>query len=232
MDQRGIISRMMQAYSCAKDAELAAHLDVKKGTISNYRRGRRKIPLAAVIKAAKDTDSTLDWLITGKPSGPNTVLNIQNVAKPKTFHPEFAYDNYIPVRLLKDEIAAGMPSDIRDEDTEGYCLIFADKEWIPGDPEQYVCCRVKGDSMYPILKEGDIVAIDHSQRDPGLLNKQMVAFRYEGGASVKWLSYVKEDRVLGIPENKNNIDSTICLVGEETETGIIGKVAWWWAKGK
>jgi phage repressor protein C with HTH and peptisase S24 domain len=230
--QAGIVSRMMQVYGCSKDEDLAERLNVKRGAVSNYRTGRRKLPLAMVLKAAGETGTTLDWLLTGKTATPAPVLEIQSGEKLKTFHGDFAYENYIPVKLLKDEIAAGMPADIREQDIDGYCLMFADKSWMPGDPEQYTCCRVKGDSMYPVLNDGDIVAIDHSQKDPELLHKQMAAFRYNGGAAVKWLSYIKKGMVLGIPENKNVSESAICLLGDEIETGIIGKVAWWWGRRK
>jgi phage repressor protein C with HTH and peptisase S24 domain len=229
-NQEGIISRMMRLYGCTKDAELAERLGVVKATISRYRKGKIRLSLAAVLKAAQETDTALDWLLTGKPSAPAPVLNIQTGAEPETFHQDFSADNYLPVRLLRDEIAAGMPSEIRDSDIDGHCLIYADKAWMPGNPENYTCCRVRGDSMYPILADGDIVAIDHSLKDPKALHKKMVAFRYSGGAAVKWLSYIKKGTVLGIPENKNSMEATICLVGEEIETGIIGKVAWWWAK--
>ncbi len=228
--QKGIISRMMQLYGCKKDADLALRLGVKKGAISNYRRGRRKIPLSSVLKVAGETGAPLDWLLNGKTPNPAPVLTIRASEKAKTFHRDFAYDNYLPIRLLRDEIAAGMPSEIREKDIEGYCLMYADKAWMPGDTEQYTCCRIRGDSMYPILTGGDIVAIDHSRKDPEQLHKKMVAFREDGGAAVKWLSYVRKGLVLGIPENKNDIEKTICLVDKDVETGIIGKVAWWWAK--
>lgn len=229
-NQKGIVSRMMSLYGCTKDAELAERLGVVKTTISKYRRGRIKLSLAAVLKAARETGSTADWILTGTPSVPAPVLTVRTGEKSETFHQDFAAENYLTVRLLKDEIAAGMPSEIRDNDIDGYCLVYADKAWMPGNPENYTCCRVRGDSMYPILADGDIIAVDHSVRDPKILHKKMVAFRYGGGAAVKWLSYIKKGTVLGIPENKNSMEATICLVGEEIETGIIGKVAWWWAK--
>lgn len=228
--QTGIISRMMHLYGCATDADLAGRLGVQKGAVSNYRNGRRKIPITLLYKVAFDTDSTLDWLMAGKSPEPAPVLTIQETDRYRTFGNEAAFSNYLPVRLLRDSISAGTPAEVRDGDIEGFCLIYADKSWMPGTPEHYTCCRVRGDSMYPILTNGDIVAIDHSQKDPNRLDQKLVAFRNGEGATIKWLSHVRKDRVLGIPENKSEMESTICLVGEEIETGIIGRVTWWWAK--
>lgn len=171
-DQEGIVSRMMRLYGCTKDAELADRMGVVKSTVSRYRNGQIKLSLAAVLKAAQETGCTADWLLTGKPSVPAPVLSIQTAASPEIFHQDFAADSYLTVRLLRDEIAAGMPSEIRDNDIDGYCLIYADKAWMPGNPENYTCCRVRGDSMYPILADGDIVAIDHSLKDPKALHKK------------------------------------------------------------
>lgn len=33
---------------------------------------------------------------------------------------------------------------------------------------------------------------------------------------------------MGILENKDKVDNVIALYGEEIDTGIVGKVAWWW----
>ncbi|MFW6373424.1 MAG: helix-turn-helix domain-containing protein, partial [Thermodesulfobacteriota bacterium] len=50
--QAGIISRMMHLYGCAGDAGLAERLGVQKGAVSNYRNGRRKIPITLLYKVA------------------------------------------------------------------------------------------------------------------------------------------------------------------------------------
>ncbi len=227
--QGSIVSRMMQLYGCSKYVELAKKLGVDRGTVSKYRKGQTRLSLSMIMEVADETGASLDWLLAGKTTEPQ-VLEIRTSEKMKTSDRDLGGGSYVPVKLLKDEISAGTPAEIRDHDIDGYCLMYADKTWMLGDPEQYTCCRIKGDSMYPILSDGDIIAIDHSQKDPHRLHKKMAAFRYEGGASVKWLSYAKKGIVLGVPENKESIDTSICLIGEDIDRGIIGKVAWWWSK--
>lgn len=156
---------------------------------------------------------------------------VEQVPRFRTFAHEFSFDHYIPIRLLGGEAAAGAPSEVREDDVEGWVLIYASREWMPGDPENYTAVHVRGLSMWPILGDGDIVAIDHSQRDPQRLDKKMVVFRSNGGVTIKWLRYLPEKGVvMGVPENKDELDAVVVLRGEEINTGIVGRVAWWWAK--
>ncbi|MBF0121566.1 MAG: helix-turn-helix domain-containing protein [Desulfobacterales bacterium] len=227
--QSQIIDRLMTVYNCNKDSELASKLGITSGAVSNYRNGRREIPLTLIYKVASEKNTNLNWLLFGKQEE-LPELKVQMTNKLKTYHPDFAYDNYIPIKLLKDSVAAGSPLEVNDYDTDGFCLIYSDKRWLPSNPEDYTCIRVTGRSMYPILDTGDIVAIDHSQKNPYRLERKMVAFKKNGGVTIKWLKVLEDETVVGVPENKDEIDSVIVLKGEEINRGIIGKIAWWWAK--
>lgn len=209
--------------------KVAEALGVNPQAVSNWR-NRSTIPWSALFKFAMDNNLSLDWLIAGKERQHEPPLIIQETPRLKAFHRQFAYDNFIPIPLLKDSVAAGEPMAVNEQDLEGYCLIYADKEWMPNKPEHYTCCRVTGESMHPILKTGDIVAIDHSIRDPYELDKKMAAFSKNGGVTIKWLKVLNDGIVVGVPENKDNFDSVVYLKGKEINTGIIGKIAWWWAK--
>ena len=86
--------------------------------------------------------------------------------------------------------------------------------------------------MAPILNTGDLVAIDHSQRLAEDLNGKMVAFRANGGVTIKWLTIKeKEGLIMGLPENRDFAHEAVILkTEEEQEHGIVGRIAWWWAK--
>jgi phage repressor protein C with HTH and peptisase S24 domain len=212
--------------------EFAQAIGVSYETVRVWTNGETVPDVQQLISISNYLRVSIDWLLTGKEEKPKeqATLKIQASPKLKAFHREFAMDNYIPVRLLRDAVAAGSPAAVNEADVEGWCLIYADKRWIPGDPENYTCCRVKGSSMFPILSDGDIVAINHSEKDPRKLDKKMVAFRKNEGVTIKWLKVLEGGLVVGVPENKDDFDSVISLQGEEIETGIVGKVAWWWAK--
>lgn len=145
-------------------------------------------------------------------------------------HP-LSKENYIPIRLLDGTAAAGPPSEVDETETVSWVLIYNSREWMPNPPESYTCVKVHGESMYPILSDGDIVAVDHTVKDPHHLDGKMTVFRIDGGITIKWLKYFREKSlVVGVPENKDDFDHVISLVHEEIDTGIVGKVAWWWAK--
>lgn len=184
-----------------------------------------------LVKISEASGKTIDWLLTGKePPQANPQLVVQETPRLKTFHRDFALDNYIPIRLIKDAVAAGTPREINEYDVDGWVLIYADKTWMQHNPENYTCCRVRGSSMTPILTDGDIVAIDHADRDPRKLERKIVAFRKNGAVTIKWLKTLPDGLVIGLPQNPHDVDAIIALKAQEIETGIVGRVAWWWAK--
>ena len=225
----GILQRVGEKIKSKKNMDIALALGVEPQVSSNWKsKDRKTIPWEILFAFCQKNNISFDWLLTGKEplsSRPPQII-IQQSPHLKTFHRDFAMDNYIPVKLLKDAVAAGNPSEINEKDIAGWVLIYADKQWSPGDPENYTCCHVRGRSMYPILNDGDIIAINHSEKDPKKLDKKMVAFRQDGGATIKWLKVLPNNVVVGVPENKDDFDSVVSLRGEEINTGIIGKVAW------
>jgi hypothetical protein len=141
-------------------------------------------------------------------------------------------DRYAAIPLLKDAAAAGSPAEIDETQTEpNPVIIYKDRSWLPHGLENYTCVHVRGRSMFPILDDGDIVAIDHAERDPKRLDGKLTAFNVNGGITIKWCKYF-EDRgqVIGIPENKEEFDHAVSLLGEEIDDGIVGMVRWWWSK--
>ncbi|MFQ5817918.1 MAG: S24 family peptidase [Terriglobia bacterium] len=131
-------------------------------------------------------------------------------------------DYYVPIPLLKDEAAAGTPREISEHDLDGFALIYY--AWCP-HPGNFTCVHVRGDSMSPILNEGAIVAIDHSQRDPVLLRHRMVAARHEDGVTIKWLDQDSTGQLLLISENKQYPPLTL----PRTQANpIVGMISWWW----
>ena len=135
------------------------------------------------------------------------------------------WEAFVSIPLVRDEAAAGPPRAVADDEIEGFCLVY--ESWAKR-PEDYICVRVKGDSMEPILPDGSIVAINLKNRAPGRLKGKIVAARHGGGVTVKELrrSESGEDWLL-VPYNKEH--SPIVIKAEE-DNPIIGKVAWWWAK--
>lgn len=212
---------------------IAKQLGVKPSSVSRWLRGEiglsfERLLLLLEKLAGVDIDTLLE---AGQRKYTPPILEIQKTERSKKFAKDYAFDSYIPIPLLDGGVAAGPPSEVRERDILSWVLIYASKEWMPHDPEEYTCVYVRGLSMYPILADGDIVAIDHAEKDPKALDGKMTAFRVDGGVTIKWLKYDEKRRVvIGVPENHEYLDHIVTLKGEEIDEGIVGKVAWWWAK--
>ena len=239
LDNLGEVAARLKAarVKCKKtQAAVASFLGLAQPHINRYESGEIEPPLAVLVKLASLYGVSIDYLLTGKdpiPRGYNPPpLQVETVKKySHRVHDAIEQGLYIPVRLLKDSVAAGAPAMVDENHVEGWALIYADRKWMPNDPEKYTCVKVKGRSMYPVLDDGDIVAIDHAERNPKALDGKMVAFRVNGGVTIKWLKYrPKEKTVVGVPENHEELDHVVILVGPEIDEGIVGLVRWWWAK--
>ncbi len=150
-----------------KDIAIAA--GVKQQLVSRWENGEVLPDAESLILLSKALNKSIDWLLTGKEPEVTKIihppaLHVENVSRFQTFSDTFAPDSYIPIRLLPDPIAAGAPSEVREDEIVNWVLIYASKEWMPNDPEHYTCCHVRGQSMYPVLNDGDIVAIGCSTR--------------------------------------------------------------------
>jgi len=101
------------------------------------------------------------------------------------------------VPLLAGAAAAGSPLAIDGHDVVEY-LAFP-KKMLP-DAGTIVAVKVKGDSMAPLVNDGDTVLIDLTDRDPKKLAGKMVAAHDGTGVTVKFLRRDKHDFLL-VPYN-------------------------------
>ncbi|MBI4640330.1 MAG: S24 family peptidase [Candidatus Tectomicrobia bacterium] len=151
---------------------------------------------------------------------------IISARRARAFFKEGALVNYAILPLMSDEAAAGLPTVINDHDIEEYVLI--PKAHVP-HPKETTCIRIKGDSMYPLLREGYIVAVDHYQDGrEGFesLKGKVVACRVEGGVTVKFFDYDEHHYILK-PHNPK-YDRIYIDIREENV--IIGKIIWLFGK--
>jgi SOS-response transcriptional repressor LexA len=105
-------------------------------------------------------------------------------------------------------------------------MIAAPKDWCP-NPSHTSCLRVQGNSMAPLIHDGNVVAVDTSQIDATVLDGRIV---------IAW----HKDRGLTISRFRR-YDHTEVLVSENTEYGavtitpkepwkIVATVLWWIGK--
>jgi len=230
--------------------QLARRLDVTKKTIAEWEQARqsptpeRALQLARLAPAGSDlrqwftrfalerigADSrlVLDALLPPRrergrqaPLPGEGVRVITSADLSDRFRALEGLSDFVPIPLLKDAAAAGSPREISDADLDGYALLHYSACPNPAD---FTCIRVRGDSMAPILHDGALVAIDHSQRDPLALHQKMVAARTPDGVVIKWLERSPDGSLRLVSESKSYppID-----LPRTHSNPILGLIAWW-----
>lgn len=173
---------------------------------------------------------------------PNELLGIQEI-KPKEFIARIEIRKEKEKRMLEEtegnnyienfvlipiagKISAGTPREV-EEDPDGVAVIY--KGWAM-NKENFTAVKVRGDSMAPMIPDGSLVGIDHSQRDPRVLNGKVVALRKGNEATIKRLRVIDNEMLIGEPDNKEWSKEIVVLRGKEMNDAIIGKVVWWWGR--
>jgi SOS-response transcriptional repressor LexA/DNA-binding XRE family transcriptional regulator len=111
-------------------------------------------------------------------------------------------------------------ADLGDVAAEG--MVAAPEMWCPNPPDTS-CLRVKGSSMSPSIIEGDIVAVDSAQTDPGKLSsKLIVAWHRQHGLSLARFRQMNGVQML----ESENRDYEPILLSKDRNWRIIGKVLW------
>lgn len=149
-----IIKRAKLAKDFKTDSELAAYLGISRSTLSNWV-ARNSIDFPLILGHLSDID--YNWLLTGKGSPVHEPKfcyseliqgEVEMLHNPKTFEP--LDDRSV---LLYDISAAANLKSIM-ADGPQYSM---GKIQIPNVPVCDGAVFISGDSMYPILKSGDIV---------------------------------------------------------------------------
>jgi SOS-response transcriptional repressor LexA len=134
----------------------------------------------------------------------------------------------VAVPLLLDSSGAGSPRLIEEAQIER--IVIADRYDCP-HPQHTTCIRVSGRSMYPVLDDGYIVAVDTFVDDPeSLIERMVVARDPDGGITVKWLRKVGDDYML-IPQHVSP-EYSPSLISRGPGWKIVGEVIWWIGKPK
>jgi SOS-response transcriptional repressor LexA len=96
-------------------------------------------------------------------------------------------------------------------------------EWCP-NPGFTSLLRVRGRSMAPLIRDGDIIAVDSFQNERSKLDGKIVIVAHEEkGLSVSRLRRFENVNVL----EAENPKSEAIVLGKDSGWRIVGKVSWW-----
>jgi len=221
--------------------EVAEKLDIAHSTLSALENDVSLPSAETLMSLYRNYGISYNWLLEGDgepltiseaksveyglptPPSPELRLITRDEAEKESFHRIERVENYVPIKLLADRVAGGDPREINENDIESYTVIY--ESWVkPGGV--YSSIRIKGDSMAPVLREGDIVTINHTRTDPAELRGKIVAVRIpDEGITIKYLNEMPDVWVL---EPENRLAQTI--YADKKKSKIIGVVEWAWRR--
>ena len=205
---------------------MARELGIGRTTVAHYEKGRRMPSLEVLERIGRAFDVDLDWLLTGRPGGrfeatdlPQPVVRFSSRMEkdPNGFNTI----DYRAVPLLTDPVAAGAPL-ISSDLVEEWAWIHTSQV---GRRQGLVAIRIDGDSMSPLIRHADIIAIDREDvTPPGIF-----AVRADEGVTVKRVKMIS-DGLLLIPENRAYEERFLEIPRGQALSGIIlGRAVWQWS---
>lgn len=197
LDVAAIVKRAKQALNFRNDSELAGYLGVSRGTVSNWC-ARNSIDFPLLLGKLKNVD--YNWLLVGKgyskhqPKFSESDLvqgEVRLIHIPKTVE---AVDDR-SVSLYDITAAANLKTLLADKSQ-----YVVGKIQIPSIPRCDGAVYVSGDSMYPILKSGDIIGFKEINSFSNLIYGEMylVSFMIEGDEylAVKYVNHSDKEGYL------------------------------------
>lgn len=183
--------------------EVAEKLGIVPSTVSKWESGTAIPDQSLLPKLADFFGVTVDFLL-GRSDSPISIVQS---------------DNVICLPII-GSVRAGADGNIISEDTGDTRIVPS--AMLHGHPEEYFVLRVRGDSMYPEIIDGDCVLV---RKTSSVDSGTMAVVLYDGElATVKWVKYVNgEDWVDLIPNNPTH--PPIHIAGADLqECRILGEV--------
>lgn len=131
--------------------DLAKELGLNKSTIQRYETGQiKKIKLPVIHAMAKILNVNPSWL--------SDQSDNREAVKPVDSNAEFLSKNEIRIIPVFETVSAGFGAYASNEIID-YMPLYIESDY---EAEETLCIKVKGDSMYPKIENGDIVQV-HKQ---------------------------------------------------------------------
>lgn len=196
--KQDIISRLKEAYNIQKDTDLANLLGISKSTLSNWI-SRDSIDYDRVFSKCEHIN--IDWLLTGRGSMLREERQMEDKPEPvKSPQIQILHHPKVPEKKITQQsiplydvsVAANLKTvfDNKDQNILGEISM-------PDIPHCDGAVYVRGDSMYPLLKSGDIVGYKEIHDFSNVIYGEMyiVAYDIEGDeyVCVKYINRSEQD---------------------------------------
>lgn len=151
LSSKEMIERLKMGLELPSDNALAELLGISKTTLSNWK-SRNSIDIPLVF--SKCEQLSMDWLLTGtgtmfKSTGEGPIIDVKPIHHPRSTEKK---EESQVVYLYDFEASAGLKSLFENNRQN-----IIDTIKIPNLPKCDGAIHIVGDSMYPLLKSGDII---------------------------------------------------------------------------
>ena len=236
-----ILKRIKKIFEGLTQTEIAKICGISQPAVNKYFKKGIIPSYTIMLRIAKYAHVSLDWLLTGEEPKELWAAKIReeeaiykaplisiytNAQWRELLQNQISDKDYISIPIISEHIAARDPLTIKEKDIESFAYVR--KTWVERG-HTYICLRVRCNCMHPIISEGFVVAIDLSENNPLKLEHKIVAARYHGSVTIRYLKLTEKDNVL-LP--LNTADTKPIVIRRTAPNQIIGKVFWWWGKQK
>lgn len=217
-EAEAIIERLKKAAGANSDTQLAEILDITRQNIGSARK-RNEVPPAWLIKIGEITGTSIDWLLRGRhvsidKSSDSTARNALNGEN---------MDSFELVPVAKAHLNAGGGSVVLSEGVRDYYAFK--RAWlrkVTADPHKAILMSVMGDSMEPLIYDGDTVMIDMGRQR--LYSGHIYAIGVQDTIMIKRLELLTDNCVRVISDNKATYSPYEINM---PELRILGQVIWY-----
>jgi phage repressor protein C with HTH and peptisase S24 domain len=203
-------------------------LGFNQSALSQYLNGKIPLNVSAAVKFAaligcsvSDFSPELGGLV-GKYSTaaePSDAALLPRQLSPVSVDP---VEDTVPVKLVNIRVQAGMPGFDADREFEDGGVVHVPKDLV--ESQQWVlgcllATKVRGDSMYPMMADGDIIVINIA--DTKMVSGEVYAVNCEGKPVVKQMAYEGHQWYMRSFNPKHKP-----VPFRTPESGIVGKVVY------
>lgn len=217
--------RMVQITGWKNYGQLAEFLGITSASVSGAK-GRGFMSLEWIFKVARGFNVSTDWLATGVESiKQDDAACIIAESRAQYATATDLEHEYVMVPRYNVKVSLGGGSQVESEQVVDYLAFKSD--WIRNkmhlNPANLVLVSAIGDSMFPTLRDGDLVLLDKSKTT--VTDDAIYVLRFDGHLIAKRLQKLFDG---GIQVKSDNAvyDAQTVPAERIQDLAIIGKVVW------
>lgn len=217
--------RLQLIIGDGSNRSFAEKCEVSEGTVRRYLRGDAFPPLDTLEIMARVGECRLGWLASGE--GPMKLDDAHQVTENHLHYADAAdlEKEYVLVPRYNVKVSAGGGSLVENEQIVDH-LAFK-SVWIRTvmhlNPANLLLVSAMGDSMYPTIRQGDMLLVDKGQQE--VRDDAIYVLQYDGILVAKRLQKLYDGSVQIKSDNKV-YDTQLVPFDRVDRLNVIGRVVW------